>query len=151
MQVRLEELCLTEQVRIFGEEIAVRAKIFTLEGISGHADLNGLVRWINSFRTKPTVFINHGDEVCADKLAARLTELGYTAHAPYSGDAYSLPDGALVEQGTRERVKRKTQDSFEQRLDDALSKLRDKLLSRTLDGGKQQSVIDKIKEFTKKL
>jgi len=138
-------------VRIFGEEIAVNAKIFTLEGISGHADMNGLIAWVSNFKKKPTVFVNHGDEACAESLTARLKEMGYIAHAPYSGDAYLLPGGELAEQGSRERVVRKAPDSFEQRLDAAIAALRQRILGKALDGSKQQSVIDKIKEFTKKL
>ncbi len=138
-------------VRIFGEEIAVNAKLYTLEGISGHADMNGLISWIASFENKPTVFVNHGDEACADLLTSRLNDMGYTASAPYSGDEYSLPDGTLASAGSRKRVVKKVPDSFEARLNDVLNKLKDKILSKQHDGGKQQSIIDRIKEFTKKI
>ncbi|MFH1074978.1 MAG: MBL fold metallo-hydrolase [Candidatus Firestonebacteria bacterium] len=50
-------------VKIFGEEIAVRAKIFTLGGFSGHADQKGLLRWLSYFKTKKMqVFVVHGEE-----------------------------------------------------------------------------------------
>lgn len=138
-------------VRIFGEEIAVNASLYTLEGISGHADMNGLIRWIQSFNDKPTVFVNHGDETCAELLTSRLNDMGYVATAPYSGDEYILPEGTLIKAGSRERETKKASDDFETRLNDVLNKLRERILGKKLDGGKQQSVIDKIKEFTKKI
>ena len=53
----------TESVRLFGEEIAVRAQIKSLKGTSGHADQRGLLSWLGQFERKPrTVFLNHGNE-----------------------------------------------------------------------------------------
>lgn len=52
-----------KSVRLFGEEILVRAEIGTLHGTSGHADRAGLQNWVHSFVKKPElVFVNHGDE-----------------------------------------------------------------------------------------
>ena len=49
-------------VRIFDEEIAVNAKIEKIEGFSGHADLNGLLDWINSMQKKPQkILLVHGE------------------------------------------------------------------------------------------
>ncbi|MBE6066455.1 MAG: MBL fold metallo-hydrolase [Clostridium lundense] len=51
-----------KKVRVFGEEIAVNAKIYNLHGLSGHADRNGLYEWITGFIKKPKkVFLVHGD------------------------------------------------------------------------------------------
>ncbi|MBP3698963.1 MAG: MBL fold metallo-hydrolase, partial [Oscillospiraceae bacterium] len=52
-----------QNVRLFGEDIAVRAQIKSLKGTSGHADQQGLISWLESFEKKPrTVFLNHGNE-----------------------------------------------------------------------------------------
>ncbi len=52
-----------KKVKIFGEEIAVNARIEYLEGYSGHADQDGLMNFIYSFREKPKqIFLVHGDE-----------------------------------------------------------------------------------------
>lgn len=51
-----------KKVKIFGEEIAVNAKIYNLHGLSGHADRNGLYEWVTGFVKKPKkVFLVHGD------------------------------------------------------------------------------------------
>ena len=50
-------------VKIFGEEIDVRAHIETIDGISGHADRDGLLAWISAFEKQPShVFVVHGNE-----------------------------------------------------------------------------------------
>ncbi len=80
-----------KKVKIFGEEIDVAANIMVLSGISGHADRNGLLKWINSFETKPErVFVCHGQEEVCDLFAKDLCDMGFKAIAPYAGEAYDL-------------------------------------------------------------
>lgn len=38
--------------KLFGEEIVVRAEILVLPGVSGHADVDGLDRWIKSYENR---------------------------------------------------------------------------------------------------
>ena len=88
-----------KEVKLFGETIAVRAEIQVLPGVSGHADKNGLLRWMRGFtEQKPTqVFVNHGDDGVADAFAETLkAELGFEAMAPYSGTVYDLAAGGFV-------------------------------------------------------
>src|SRR4030042_1183728 len=50
-------------VRLFGEEIAVKAHIHTLGGFSAHADQKGLLEWLSHFNNpRLEVFVNHGEE-----------------------------------------------------------------------------------------
>ncbi|MBR1692138.1 MAG: MBL fold metallo-hydrolase, partial [Lachnospiraceae bacterium] len=81
-----------EEVKLFGETIAVHAQIKKLVGLSVHADKNGLLSCINGFEKKPQrVFIVHGeDSVCENFRSCLETEYGYTADAPYSGTRYDL-------------------------------------------------------------
>ena len=81
-----------EEVKLFGETIGVKAQICTLAGISGHADCQGLMKWIGSFKNKPKrVFIVHGEDTVTDIFAERVKEeLGFDAIAPYTGWAYDL-------------------------------------------------------------
>ncbi len=84
-------------VKLFGEEIAVNAKIRTLNGTSGHADKNGLLAWLAGFREKPgMVFVNHGDDAACEAFRAHLEGMGYYAEAPYSGTEYDLLTGKLT-------------------------------------------------------
>ncbi len=88
-----------KEVRLFSEDIAVNAEIAFLPGKSGHADRDGLVRWITAFREKPAmVFVNHGDDAVMKSYAALLQdEYGFTATAPYSGAVFDLALGAYTE------------------------------------------------------
>lgn len=67
-------------VKLFGEEIEVKAEICRLPGISGHADREGLLRWIQAFEKKPQqVFVVHGEDSVCDLFAERLqTEFGFS-------------------------------------------------------------------------
>ena len=87
-----------KEVKLFGEEIAVRAEISWLPGVSGHADKNGLLSWISGFERKPAkVFVNHGDDDACTEFTRCLTEEhGFDAFAPYSGTSYDLAAGEFV-------------------------------------------------------
>jgi metallo-beta-lactamase family protein len=59
-------------VRLFGEEIAVKAHIHTLGGFSAHADQKGLLEWLSHWENPQLeVFVNHGEE----KISMELSEL----------------------------------------------------------------------------
>ncbi len=85
----------TKKVKLFGEEIEVNAEICYLAGISGHADKNGLLKWIRSFEKKPQmVFVNHGeDSSCMNFAECLEKEEGLKAFAPYSGTIFNLLTG----------------------------------------------------------
>ncbi len=84
-------------VKLFGEEIIVRAEIATLHGTSGHADRDGLLNWLKGFKEKPKmVFVNHGEDEACNAFQSLLNELGYYAEAPYSGTEYDLLTGKMT-------------------------------------------------------
>ena len=100
-----------DKVKLFGEEVEVRAKIINLPGISGHADQPHLLEWVKAFGDTPTkVFVVHGDEESAvyfSKLVRK--ETGIDAVAPYSGDVYDLESGLCIQQGTHKLAVKKKQ------------------------------------------
>ena len=99
------------QVKLFGETIEVQAELCQLTGMSGHADREGLLRWIEAFDTKPKrVFVNHGEDEVEDRFVQLLQERGFTACAPYNGAQWVLgAEGAVcVQEGSREKVQRRT-------------------------------------------
>uniref|UniRef100_UPI0040573BFD MBL fold metallo-hydrolase RNA specificity domain-containing protein n=1 Tax=Agathobacter sp. TaxID=2021311 RepID=UPI0040573BFD len=103
-----------EKVKLFGEEVEVRAKIVNLPGISGHADLPHLLAWIKAFGNTPKrVFVVHGEEESAVSFAERIKkETGLDAIAPYSGDVYDLETNFCIRFGSRKLAeKRKTKKS----------------------------------------
>ena len=94
-----------ESVRLFGEDIAVKAEIRSLKGTSGHADQRGLISWLEAFDKKPrTVFLNHGSEESIAALANELKERGYAVEAPYSGTEYDLVRGIMTAYTEKKRL-----------------------------------------------
>ena len=94
-------------VKLFGEEIEVKAEIAQMGGMSGHADREGLLKWIGAFDPKPRlVFVNHGDDAVEDQFVDTLQGLGYTACAPYNGAQWAVgPEGAVcLAEGSREKA-----------------------------------------------
>ena len=92
-------------VRLFGEEVSVAAQILQLPGVSGHADVNGLLKWAGSFEPKPDkVFVTHGEDSVTEIFSRRLhDELGLEAIAPFSGTVFDLASGSFdkVTEGVR--------------------------------------------------
>lgn len=90
-----------ESVKLFGEDIEVNAKIESLKGISGHADMNGLLDWIGGFESDIShVFVVHGEDTVTDEFAETVTsKYGYPAMAPYSGGVVDLATGEIISAG----------------------------------------------------
>ena len=88
-------------VRLFGEEIAVRAKIVNFHGLSSHADRDHLIQWAQNFQNpKPQhVFVVHGDREVAPFFAQTLCGLGLEAHAPQYTEVYDLVENRQLEPG----------------------------------------------------
>ena len=76
-------------LKMFGDEIPLRATVEVLNGYSAHADRRELHKWIdgvNSERTMAPVYLVHGEEPAQQSLASQLTDRGYRTHVPARGD-----------------------------------------------------------------
>jgi metallo-beta-lactamase family protein len=71
-------------VKVFGEDVAVKAKVFTIGGFSAHADQNDLLSWVGNFaESKPKVFVVHGEALVSEEFAELLkTRLGLQSYVP---------------------------------------------------------------------
>ena len=81
-----------KRVRLLGEDIPVRADLYTLGGLSAHADRTALLNWLGHFRSKPRrVFVVHGEETVATGFAGTLkAQFGWDAQAPQPGQSVLL-------------------------------------------------------------
>ncbi len=81
-----------KRVSIYGEDIAVRAKIHTLGGFSAHADRDHLLEWMGSIRNERLkVFVVHGEEAASLAFAGSIRErFGYDTHVPRWGEVVDL-------------------------------------------------------------
>ena len=81
-----------KRVRLLGEDIPVRADLYTLGGLSAHADRSALLAWLGHFRSRPRqVFVVHGEDSVATGFAADLQrQFGWDAQAPLPGHSVTL-------------------------------------------------------------
>lgn len=86
-----------KSVKLFGEEIQVKAEIKRIEAFSSHADRVMLLDWLRSAPPVRHLFVNHGENTVTEKFAEEASEaLGVQAYAPYSGDVWDLIDDRLT-------------------------------------------------------
>ena len=92
-----------ESVKLFGENITVNARIEVLKGISGHADMNGLLDWIRGFEKIPDrVMVVHGEDTVTDHFAKLVEDtFGCPAFAPYSGGTVDLAANEIITIGQK--------------------------------------------------
>ena len=81
-----------KQVKVYGEDVSVNAKIYTLGGFSGHADRDGLIDWMSHIKNPDLkVFIIHGEEKVALNFADTIKEkLGHFTYIPKWGEILDL-------------------------------------------------------------
>ncbi len=75
-------------VKILGERVIVRAKVFTIGGLSAHADQNGLLDWIGHFKNpKMRVYVMHGEQSVSEEFANILRQkFPFETRVPSIGD-----------------------------------------------------------------
>lgn len=134
-------------VRIFGDEIAVKADIRFIESYSAHADQAGLVEWVKNFRRPPReVFIVHGEPESSAALADLLrAQHGLNVTVPELQQVVELlPEGARA---VPEDSVRTLYDSVSNRLQELLaSGIDDASREEILRGlSELQSIINKVK------
>ncbi|MFP4630296.1 MAG: MBL fold metallo-hydrolase RNA specificity domain-containing protein [Desulfohalobiaceae bacterium] len=72
-----------QQIRIFEENISVKAQVFTIGGFSAHADQKDLLSWVSNFRSSPRVFLVHGEPEASQSLAQAInSEQGLQVQIP---------------------------------------------------------------------
>jgi metallo-beta-lactamase family protein len=81
-----------KSVRLFRETYPVRAKIFTINGLSAHADRDALLGWIGQFRHPPKqTWVVHGEPLAAESLKNSIIDgYGWRADLPSAGGRVAL-------------------------------------------------------------
>lgn len=81
-----------QSVRLFGEEYPVKARVFTIGGLSAHADQPALLEWLGRFRQPPRqTWVVHGEPLSAHALRDAIHErMGWQAAVPQPGQQVPL-------------------------------------------------------------
>ena len=95
-------------VKLFGEEIQVKAEIARIDSFSSHADEPHLLEWIKETNVSSRIFINHGEDQVTESFAAEAAKAtGKEAVAPYSGEVWDLAANELLHKAEVKPVIRK--------------------------------------------
>ena len=80
-------------VKMFGQQVPVKANIAKINGMSSHADAGEIIRWLRTFPRAPKItYLVHGEPVPQEALRARITkELGWPVEIPAHGQKVDVP------------------------------------------------------------
>ena len=150
-------------VKLFGEEIAVNARIEYIEGYSGHADQEWLLNFIYSFFRKPkTIFLVHGEPECQVILKQKIQ--GTTkipVIIPEYGEQYELNEeverlGRI--KGTKQRERQYIRlevlgriQTLKEELEDMSTIVKEEMLNENANDGDIEKLNDKIKELEQQI
>ena len=114
-------------VKLFGDEIAVNCEVATWQGVSGHADKEGLLNWVRAITPAPgQIFVNHGDHDAAMEFAQTLqNEFHVQVDVPYSGSCFDLATGAWIHKAEPVKFIKKKSAPAAEKADRAFNNLLD--------------------------
>lgn len=149
-----------KKVKIFGEEIAVNARIEYIEGYSGHADQEWLLNFVYSFINKPKhIFLVHGEPESQDVLKQKIQETtGIAVTTPEFGETYEL-NNKLANMTNKIEVKTENPeryirlkvlnrlDTLKDEIADMEEMVRDDLKNENLENSQIQKLDERIKEL----
>ena len=117
-----------KKVKVFGEEIAVNARIEYIEGYSGHADQEGLMNFVYSFIKKPkNIFLVHGEAESQDVLKEKIeTETKIPVIIPEFGETYTIDQ---IEENVKmtNKIERKVTKTMRSEIAQRLEKLKQEI------------------------
>ena len=148
------------KVKIFGEEIAVNARVEYIEGYSGHADQTWLLNFVYSFTNPPKhIFLVHGEEEGQEILKQKIEETSECkVSIPNFGDSFELgADGPTLLAETEEienfRKEFKRLDLIEriEELKENISDIENVIMQQNMDTNDNElrSLEDRVKEIQK--
>lgn len=120
-----------KKVKIFGEEIAVNARVEYIEGYSGHADQEGLMNFIYSFIDKPKhIFLVHGEAESQNILEEKIQqETGIQVTIPEFGETYEIEKTEANEEKVEmtHKIERRITTTIRREVIDRLEKLKEEI------------------------
>jgi len=80
------------EVKLYGKYYKVNAKIANIDGLSAHADQNGLIEWMSELKKKPEqIFIVHGEAQAADAFRVKIKDVyGWESTIPKMNQIFEI-------------------------------------------------------------
>ena len=137
-------------VKLFGEEIQVNAKIYSLDGFSGHADKEEIMWWLKGFIDKPKkIFIVHGEEEASQEMSKIIEEeLNIPNYIPELGESLIVEGETIV---FKEKISLEEKNKQYNEIEENIEKLKSSLypvlqkLEQKSENGKENGELVKIK------
>lgn len=79
-----------KSIFIHGEEIDVKAKVYTINGFSAHAGYDELLTWHKQFQKPKNTFLVHGAPEAIANIASKLKSLGKKIQIPKPHESFNL-------------------------------------------------------------
>lgn len=79
-----------KRVKMFGQDIVVKAKIHTIGGFSAHAGQAELLAWAKAVHGEPAFYLVHGEPEAQAVLQQKLAEMGIAAQIPVKGEVLAF-------------------------------------------------------------
>ena len=148
-------------IKLFGEEVAVNARIEYIEGYSGHADQQGLLNFVYSFMKKPDhIFLVHGEEEPQKVLKNKITEnTGLAVTIPEYGETYDLSNivklsNVVNQDKVKNYAKLEVIDrmkTLKEELNDMESIVREDILANTTNDMEIEKINERIKQLERQI
>ena len=148
-------------VKIFGEEVAVNARVEYIEGYSGHADQAGLLHFVDSFVKKPNhIFLVHGEEESQKALRDKINEnFDLPVSIPDYCESFDLTNtvqatGNIRKRNLNEYKKLEVIDRMEtlkEELMDMESIVKEDILANTVNDDEISKLNERIKALEKQI
>lgn len=148
-------------VKIFGEEVAVNARVEYIEGYSGHADQAGLLHFVDSFVKKPNhIFLVHGEEESQKVLRDKINEnFDLPVSIPDYCESFDLTNTVQATGNIRKRnldEYRKLEvidrlETLKEELVDMESIVKEDILANTVNDDEISKLNERIKELEKQI
>ena len=150
-----------KKVKIFGEEIAVNARIEYIEGYSGHADQEWLMNFVYSFITKPKhIFLVHGEPEGQKVLKSKLEEsTDIPITIPDFGESYELEENVEMvgkaKEGAKQRYLRlevlERINTLKEEIEDMSNIVKEEYLEKDTSDEDVAKLKDRLKELEQQI
>ena len=150
-----------KKVKIFGEEIAVNARIEYIEGYSGHADQEWLMNFVYSFTNPPKhIFLVHGEPEGQIELSKKLeenTQIPITI--PDFGETYELNERLQMIRRTNDGIKERylrldvleRMNTLKEELEDMTSIVKEEYLDKNSNDEDIMRIKERLKELERQI
>jgi len=129
-------------VKLFGETIAVHAKIASIDAFSAHADHNGIMQWLSGIQSRKATVLIHGEPQSLEAVADALAKTGERSIIAKMFETLDLEN---LEFGNAALTGAIGPDNYTNKLADMAQAIAERL--RKADPIYEESILEKVKLF----